>query len=427
MTNHEREILTAKLDRAIAERDAALHELAELRQQLAASRAASMPADPTAKHAPAGQALQQNHEIFRIMVEAVSDYALFILDANGRVWTWNRGAERIKGYPEAEIIGKPYEIFFSPEDVAAGKPRKLLAQARQEGRAEDLGWRVRKDGSRFWADAVITALFDPQGNLTGYAKVTRDLTELAHLEREKIAALEQADVLKDQFISILSHELRTPINAITGFGSILDDELAGPLTPKQHDYLRKILTGADTLLALVNDLLDLSRIQAGRFHLSPQPFDFSQLVADKLESLQPLAQQRHLTLVNEVPADLPTLVGDAQRIGQVLINLVTNGIKFTPSGGTVRVRACLDGASLRCEVTDTGIGIDPRDFDKLFKPFTQVDMSSTRQAGGTGLGLTISKSLVEAHHGQIGVHSERGQGSTFWFTLPLSPQAAPAP
>jgi len=433
MMNQDRDELKAQLDRAIAERDEARAEVARLRDRLAEAGIAAENREQTlaSERARAGHVQQRSDELFRIMVETVSDYALFMLDANGNVMTWNRGAERIKGYSEAEILGKPYEIFFTPEDVKTGRPRQLLAQARNFGRVEDLGWRQRKDGSRFWADAVITALKDAQGNLTGYAKVTRDLTELEHLQREKIEALQQADVLKDQFISILSHELRTPINAITGFGSILDDEVVGPLTEQQHEYLRKMLAGADTLLMLVNDLLDLSRIQAGRFYLSPQPFDFPTLVKDRLGSVQPLADRKQLHLINQVPQDLPRLVGDPQRIGQVLLNLVNNAIKFTAPGGTIHVRACLgeDAAlgserTLRCEVTDTGIGIAEEDLDKLFKPFTQVDMSSTRDVGGTGLGLTISKSLVEAHHGQIGVESELGKGSTFWFTLPL-PGASP--
>lgn len=430
MSDHDRDQLARQLeqalaerDRAVAERDHALRELSMLRKDVAVAGNASdrHVQSLTADLKRAGNETQRSDALFRIMVESVTDYAIFMLDANGRIATWNKGAERIKGYKDAEIVGQPYEIFFSSEDVQAGKPQHLLAQARRRGHVEDLGWRTRKDGTRFWADAVITAIFDAQGKLTGYAKVTRDLTELEHLQREKIEALQQADVLKDQFISILSHELRTPINSITGFGSILDDEVAGPLTEQQHEYLRKMLAGADTLLSLVNDLLDLSRIQAGRFHLSPQPYDFPMVVADALGSLHALAAPKHLRLINEVPRDLPPLIGDAQRIGQVLVNLVNNAIKFTPDGGTIRVRARVDGEDLRCEVEDTGIGIAEADLKKLFKPFTQVDMSSTRKAGGTGLGLTISKSLIEAHGGRIGVVSKPGSGSTFWFTLPLHP------
>jgi len=429
MSKPERDQLSSKLAQALEERDKALRQLSTLREQLDASSYANdqRVKSLTAELARAGSDIERSDELFRILVDAVSDYAIFMLDASGRVLTWNKGAERLKGYSEAEILGCPYSTFFSAKDVQAGKPARLLEKAQTLGRTEDIGWRLRKDGSLFWADAIITAVRDRNGQLIGYVKVTRDLTELEILEREKLEALQQADILKDQFISILSHELRTPINAITGFGSILDDEVAGPLTEQQHIYLRKMLAGADTLLNLVNDLLDLSRIQAGGFHLSPQPFDFPMVVADTLSALHPLSESKHLTVLNEVAADLPPLVGDAQRIGQVLTNLINNAIKFTPPGGEIRVRAYVEGISLRCEIEDTGIGISAEDLPKLFKPFTQVDMSSTRQVGGTGLGLTISKSLVEAHGGQIGVLSEPAKGSIFWFTLPLPAGTSPTP
>lgn len=429
MSRPEREQLSSKLAHALEERDKALRQLAMLREQLDASSFAN---DQRVKALTdeltrAGSDIERSDELFRILVDAVSDYAIFMLDSGGRVLTWNKGAERLKGYTEAEILGSPYSTFFPTQDVREGKPARLLEKAQTLGRTEDIGWRRRKDGSLFWADAIITAVRGKFGQLIGYVKVTRDLTELESLQREKLEALQQADVLKDQFISILSHELRTPINAITGFGSILDDEVAGPLTEQQHLYLRKMLAGADTLLNLVNDLLDLSRIQAGRFHLSPQSFDFPMVVADTLGALHSLAQAKDLTVINEVPQDLPPLVGDAQRIGQVLINLINNAIKFTPAGGVIRVRACVEGEALRCEIIDTGIGISAENLSKLFKPFTQVDMSSTRQVGGTGLGLTISKSLIEAHGGQIGVESEPAKGSKFWFTLPFPSDTSPTP
>ncbi|MFN3430720.1 MAG: PAS domain S-box protein, partial [Candidatus Sericytochromatia bacterium] len=327
---------------------------------------------------------------FELLINSVTDYAIFMLDPDGRIMTWNRGAERIKGYRPADIIGKPYETFFLPEDVAAGKPHALLQLALQEGHIEDEGWRVRHDGTRFWANAVITALRDPQGNLVGFGKVTRDLTDRKRTEeqvQQLVTSLKEADQLKDQFLSILSHELRTPINAIMGFGSILGDELAGPLNPKQHHYVSKILSGADTLLGLVNDLLDMSRIQAGKFTLEPGDTSFQDVASEVLATLAPLAGLKHQQLVNEVAPGLPTFVADARRLGQVLTNLVNNAIKFTPEGGTVRVRAILEGATLRCEVEDTGIGIAEEDLPKLFQRFGQLDMSHTRAASGTGLGL----------------------------------------
>lgn len=236
---------------------------------------------------------------------------------------------------------------------------------------------------------------------------------------EQLEHLRQIDALKDQFLSILSHELRTPVNAITGFGSILADEVAGPLSDEQHAYLRKMLKGADILLVLINDLLDMSRIQAGKFSLEPQLMSLHHVAEDVVSHLKPLADQCHHRIEVDVPADLPDLLADAQRVGQVLTNLTNNAIKFTPEGGTIRIAARREGGGIRCEVCDTGIGIAPQDVTKLFQPFTQLDMSHTRRVGGTGLGLSISKALVEAHGGQIGVDSTPGMGSTFWFTLPL--------
>ncbi|MFN3428654.1 MAG: MHYT domain-containing protein [Candidatus Sericytochromatia bacterium] len=229
----------------------------------------------------------------------------------------------------------------------------------------------------------------------------------------------EQDLLKDRFLSVLSHELRTPINAILGFGSILEDGVAGPLNPEQQRYIRKLTDGAEHMLALVSDLLDMSRIQAGKFSLNPAPMTLEPVVEDVLGNLCALADQRRLTLENAVGPGLPGLVADTQRVRQVLTNLVGNAIKFTPEGGRVTVTAMRDGQGVRVEVIDTGVGISPEDQRRLFNPFTQLDMSATRQAGGTGLGLSIAKALVEAHGGRIGVESAVGAGSRFWFILPL--------
>lgn len=260
--------------------------------------------------------------------------------------------------------------------------------------------------------------------------VVRSRNDMETQVRERTADLERAnaellalDRMKDEFLSILSHELRTPINAITGFGSILDDEVAGPLTDKQHQYLRKILGGANVLLNLVNDLLDMSQIQAGRFTIAPRSFAFEDVVREVVSNLESLIEQRRHRL--EVDIEPLMVVADKQRVGQVLTNILTNAIKFTPDGGDISLRAMANEGLLRVEISDTGPGICSEDTGKLFQPFTQLDMSSTRQVGGTGLGLSISKALVEAHGGEIGVTSALGKGSTFWFTLPLATKTPP--
>ncbi|MFN3428393.1 MAG: CHASE domain-containing protein [Candidatus Sericytochromatia bacterium] len=232
------------------------------------------------------------------------------------------------------------------------------------------------------------------------------------------AELRQADRAKDEFLSVISHELRTPLNFIMGFASILDDELPGPLNPKQREYMGKIMNGADRMLMLVNDLLDFAKLQAGKFQLSPDLVAYPAVLHEAIAAMRPLAAQKGLTLESEIRTD-DTVCMDGERVSQVLYNLISNAIKFTPEGGSIRVVARREGDHLVTAVSDTGIGIAPEDVPKLFTRFKQLDMSATRQAGGTGLGLSIAKALVEAHGGTIRVESAPDRGSTFSFTLPV--------
>ncbi|MDB5101058.1 MAG: Sensory transduction histidine kinase [Cyanobacteria bacterium RYN_339] len=236
---------------------------------------------------------------------------------------------------------------------------------------------------------------------------------------EANARLLEADRYKDEFLSVISHELRTPLNFILGFASILDDELAGTLNEEQHRQVGKIMAGSDRMLALVNDLLDFAKIQAGKLALTREVQLLAPLFEDAIGTLAPLAARKGVRLTAHVDVDVPLEV-DGPRVIQVLTNLVTNAIKFTPAGGNVTVRAAMDGDRVLTQVIDTGVGIPPDQVVKLFARFQQLDMSATRQSGGTGLGLSIAKALVEGHRGEIGVLSEPGAGSTFWFTLPAT-------
>ncbi len=234
----------------------------------------------------------------------------------------------------------------------------------------------------------------------------------------------EVDRIKANFLSIVSHELRTPLNFITGFASILEDEVAGPLNAQQQEYVGKILEGADRLLHMVNDLLDLNRMLAGRFMLEPLPVDYRILLQEVVETQLGAARLKELALDLEIAPAVPDgILIDAPRIAQVLRHLIANAVKFTPDRGAVRVRSFLEGAEdeplIVTQISDTGYGIAPEDVPELFRAFQQLDMSATREAGGMGLGLPISKQIVEAHGGSIGVLSEMGKGSTFWFTLPL--------
>ncbi|MDF2689867.1 MAG: histidine kinase [Microvirga sp.] len=247
------------------------------------------------------------------------------------------------------------------------------------------------------------------------ADLIRNSQQLAHANRE----LRETDRYKDEFLAAVSHELRTPLSAVIGFGSMLAEGDAGPLNSEQQSYVSHLLKGAQALNATVGDLLELSRIQAGKFTLSCSAIEYAPLVQVALEDLKAVAAEKGVRL--DVDVSVPgEVVFDGERVIEVIRNLVDNAIKFTPPGGQVTVRARAQGDVVTTEVRDTGRGIPADALPKLFKRFQQVDMSSTRQAGGLGMGLAISKTIVEAHGGQIGVISEPGRGSRFWFSLPRS-------
>lgn len=258
-----------------------------------------------------------------------------------------------------------------------------------------------------------------------YSLDVTDRVENASLQREQIEHLHQVDRMKSEFLSVISHELRTPLNYINGFASILEGQMAGPLNERQRAFLRNIISGSDRMLELVNDLLDFAKLQSGRFELNLENADFVELAEEVASAMLPLAEQKGIDLQLDVPSEC-ILPCDRRRVVQVLTNLLDNGIKFTPAGGEVKLRAVVEGGFLVAEVHDTGVGIDPADMSKLFTPFTQLDMSSTREAGGTGLGLCIAKALVVSHGGEIFVESPgREAGTLFRVRLPLLREAKP--
>jgi signal transduction histidine kinase len=268
-------------------------------------------------------------------------------------------------------------------------------------------------------DVRVTTHRDDEFGAVGSAfntmadQVQTSLGELTAANQELV----RVDAYKDEFLSMVSHELRTPLSFIKGFAGVLAGELAGPLNIEQGDYVKNIQTGADRMLYLVNDLLDLATIQAGKLKLHPEPMPVGPVIAEVLASMRPLADEKGLELT-DLGADDLVLPLDRPRVIQVLTNLVANAIKFTPAGGRVVVKAGVVGERVRIEVCDTGQGIPAAEMLKLFQRFSQIDMSVTRRSGGTGLGLSICKALVEAHGGVIGAQSEPDRGSTFWFELP---------
>ncbi|MGH9714464.1 MAG: PAS domain S-box protein [Candidatus Acidiferrales bacterium] len=502
------------------------------------------------KRKQAEEALRLSEERFRLLVSGVRDYAIFMLDPDGRVASWNVGAERFKGYQENEILGQSFTRFHTPEDIAQNKPAEKLRVAAAVGRSEDEGWRIRKDGSRFWASVVITALRDERGKLIGFSKITRDMTErkkieetlhaseerfrkvaetahdaiisadshgkivyvnraaeqiFAHssdeligqplallmperfrsshlqgferylktgeahvigktvelagrrkdgtefplqlslsswktgegtfftgilsditkrkqVEEDLLRAKEEAErsnKFKDQFLSTMSHELRTPLNAVLGFSDLLSEEQYGPLNDRQRRYVNHIHTGGAHLLRLINDILDLSKIEAGRLQLALENVLVSSCFAEVVDTLRPLADRKSQTLALRPSPDL-SVRADATRFKQILMNLIGNAIKFTPEGGTIELVVQELGELARVEVRDSGPGIPLEEQERIFEAFHRLGRSD-KTSEGTGLGLAITRRLVELHGGKLGIESQPGSGSNFYFTLPTTP------
>ncbi len=472
--------------------------------------------------------------------------------------SWNQGAERIKGYKADEIVGRHFSCFYPPEDVQKGKPERELQIAIAEGRYEDEGWRIRKDGSRFWANVVMTALTDGTGKLRGFSKITRDITERRRVEEllqeseerhrklfdnnphptwvydrktlrflavndaairkygyssdeflkmtikdirppedvpillesvgsvrdgdesvgiwrhrrkdkttidveitsyalnfadraaevvvavdvtqrkrdeaekrkftDSLAAsnqelelrnreVERATQLKSKFLASMSHELRTPLNAIVGFSDLLAEETAGQLNDKQKRFVNHIKQGSAHLLQLINDILDLSKIEAGQLELRCEDFQVKDALPEVLSTIRPLAMAKNIQVQHKVETDR-AVYADRVRFKQILYNLLSNAVKFTPKAGRIDIDCSEEGDVVRISVTDTGIGIRAEDQAVVFEEFRQVEGNTDTANEGTGLGLAITKRLVEQQGGKISLESEPGKGSRFTFTLP---------
>ncbi|HYO75500.1 MAG TPA: ATP-binding protein [Thermoanaerobaculia bacterium] len=371
---------------------------------------------------------RENDQTLRLLIERVEEYAIFMLDARGHVITWNAGAERIKGYSAADIIGQHFSIFYTPDDIASNKPARELEQAAATGKYEEEGWRLRKDGTQFWANVLITSLVESDGTLRGFAKVTRDMTERRNAQERLEHALEIAEAAnraKDEFLTTISHELRTPLTSILGWASLLR---LGRDTPGELERgLQSIEESAQVQARLVDDLLDYSRIATGNARLQFDPVDVDGVVSQAIDAIRPTAAAKNIDVRFELPAERVQVLGDAARIQQILWNLLTNAVKFTPRNGSVTVTAKA-GDQLAIEVRDTGRGLTRELRERVFDRFWQADPSSTRSEGGTGLGLSIARQLAEVHGGALDAESEGlDKGATFRVLLPLlsrSPRAA---
>ncbi len=372
----------------------------------------------------AERALGGVEEQHRLLMECVTDYAIFFLDPHGRVVAWNAGAERILGYAEAEIVGQHFSCFFTPEDVQQRQPDKELQTAAATGRANDDRWLVRKGGARLWCNGVTTALRDEEGGLRGFAKVLRDRTEpkrlqeALHQRAEELAAEARQ---KDDFLAVLAHELRNPLAPIRNALQVIRMGSHDAALVEQMRAMAERQVGHMT--RLVDDLLDLSRISRGLIRLLMEPLDVARPVQQAVEGVQPLVGERGLTLSVSLPPEPVFVDADPTRLQQVVGNLLTNAAKYTDPGGHILLTVRQEGSDVVLRVRDTGIGIPADMLPRIFDLFVQAERRLDRSQGGLGIGLTLVRRLVEMHGGSVTAHSEGpGKGSEFVVRLPALPE-----
>ncbi len=358
------------------------------------------------------EAVRESEQRFRLLVEGVRDYAIFMLSPQGIIESWNSGAQLIKGYSAEEVIGRHFSMFYTPEDLAAGLPDRELETALSEGRAEEEGWRVRRDGSVFWANVVISPVYDAAKHLRGFAKVTRDMTE-----RRRLHELENSSKRISEFLAMLAHELRNPLAPIRNAVTILQLEPSpSPMVRSSRDMIDRQLSH---MTRLVDDLLDVGRLTTGKIRFKAEQVSYTQVVARSIEAVRPLMDARRHQLTVDMPENGLWVQGDATRLAQVLQNLLTNAAKFTPEGGLIEMRVWQEDTQLNTSVRDNGTGLSPQAISQIFELFAQGDAQTAARESGLGIGLTLARSLIEMHGGALSAASAGlGLGSTFSFFLP---------
>lgn len=366
------------------------------------------------------EAVRESEERLRLLVESVRDYAIFMLSPEGIIESWNSGAQLIKGYQAKEVIGRHFSIFYRSEDLATGLPAAELETALAIGRAEEEGWRVRKDGSVFWANVLISPVYDASRKLRGFAKVTRDMSE-----RRRLHELENSSKRMSEFLAMLAHELRNPLAPIRNAVTILQLEPSpSPMVRSSRDMIDRQLSH---MTRLVDDLLDVGRLTTGKIRFQSEQVAYAQVVARSVESVRPLMDARRHRLSVDMPDNGLWVHGDATRLAQVVQNLLTNAAKYTPEGGLIELKVWLDGTQLHTSVRDNGAGLSAQAIEQVFELFSQGDGQTAARESGLGIGLTLARSLVEMHGGALSAASDGvDKGSTFSFFLPNAGSASAA-
>ncbi|MBN2583903.1 MAG: PAS domain S-box protein, partial [Planctomycetes bacterium] len=383
--------------------------------------------------------LQETTDFLNSVLDSSTEYSIIATDLHGTILSYNEGARRIYGFEPEEIIGAPVQIVIPRDPAEVERSKEILRQVRREGTFSGETVHVRKGGRRFPVRFVQTLRYDDDGNPVGYTTITSDITRRKELEAklleytenlESLVAsktrelqdanvqLERANQLKGEFLASMSHELRTPLNAIIGFADVLREQLAGPLNDEQKQFVSDILESGRQLLNLINDILDLSKVDAGRMTLEVETVELSSVFDEVQTIIQGMAVRKNLSLAfREEPMGI-TLRVDRLKLLQILYNLLSNAVKFTPKGGSIRAEAQWRERDTCFRVIDTGVGIPADKIDVIFEEFRQVDSRLSREYGGTGLGLALTRKLVDLHGGTLTVQSEVDKGSTFTFTIP---------
>ena len=376
------------------------------------------------------EVLRQSEARYRSLVEQVGDYGIFMLDTKGRIISWNEGARRIKGYAAEDVIGKYFSIFYPEEDILNGKPAWELKIARSSGKYEEEGWRLRKDGTRFWANIVITAVYDTEGRLSGFSKVTRDLTERKLSEQ---ALQESSDKYRqlaqelsvtnselssvnrelEQFTAIVSHDLKEPVRTVRSFLHLMDRYVDQQKFDLLKPSIGKGILAAQRMHELIDNLLHYSQIS--KIGLQRQKLNVEEVIGEAIQNLNDAVEQSgaHIRVQNEVPS----IYGDRVQLVQLFQNLLANALKFTNGKKPeVAVKSWMEDGSVRFVVEDNGIGISPENLEKIFEIFRRLHFAS--QYPGNGVGLAVCKKVVERHRGRIWAESAQGKGARFHIMLP---------
>ena len=381
------------------------------------------------------QPLRGSEETLRLLVASVKDYAIFMLDPRGHIMTWNAGAERIKGYTAEEIIGQHFSVFYTPTDIARCWPERELEIALRDGRYEEDGLRVRKDGTHFYATVVISAVYDDAGELRGFAKVTRDITERKRAEealraseerlrkayqeleqrvQERTRQLAETNQELEAFCYTVSHDLRAPLRGMQGFAAALEEDYGGTIDETGLEYLQRIRRATRRMEALIHDLLEYSRLS--RDELSMQPLALDEVVDDALAQVAAAIEERGARVT--VERDLPRVIGSRSVLARVVANLLSNAVKFVErdKAPVVRVHAVVQGGRARLNIDDNGLGVDPQHQERIFRVFERLH--GVDRYPGTGIGLAIVRKGMERMGGCAGVESGPHGGSRFWIELP---------